>query len=744
MAIIGKIQKNSILLLIVIGGAMLAFIFTDLISNTGGGDVERIPVATVYGEDIDEEEYNELREIYVNREKDNMRQQNQGNPLTDQQITSAEQTGDDQAFNEVIRRNLMNREFDKLGITCTAMELNDMLHGEHIHPWVESIPIFRGPDGLFSRDSVRSYINLLDAENEPEDEAFRQRWIEERKQWRQFEQELKDTRKADKYVALITKGLFVNSLEAKEQYRATKEVRSVRFVVQKYSDIPFDEIEVTDEDIRAYYEEHKHEPQYEMQESRDVEYVAFPIVPSPEDAEILAAEMETLKESFQKTDNNLAFMQTNSDIQMLSDSVEFSRGGENFSKPQFMGPAQYPESVDEDIQNAQVGDILGPYNTIMTPENQAISFIAKVTGTRVEKQAWVRHILIKIDNTRDEATAKAKSDSIIQVINEKDNFVEMVRTVSEDPGSIENNGEYKWFAEGRMVPEFNDASFNGPIGKLQLVKTTYGYHIVEVLGRADRVVPKLAVVAKNVEPSENTLKFMEEKVFDFIFGVNESEDDSAFWKIAADSGLTAMSSRIWINQNYVTGIEKPKKIMKFAFGKNAIEGQISDPILDGGNYVVAYLTNIIEEGEPEFEDVKEQMKFPALKDKQAKIYMEKMSGKSSLEEVVQVVKKGQILNAQITFGANVIAGGGGNEPEIIGALFRDEMQTGYMTVPLKGRTGVYVCILDGITKAPETTDYTMEREYVMAARRGSADNLVIRALREAADVKDNRRKIEYQ
>jgi peptidyl-prolyl cis-trans isomerase D len=366
-----------------------------------------------------------------------------------------------------------------------------------------------------------------------------------------------------------------------------------------------------------------------------------------------------------------------------------------------------------------------------------------VTGIKTENQAWVRHILVKIDATRDEEAAKAMADSVIATIKAKDNFVEMVQTVSEDPGSLANNGEYKWFAEGRMVPEFNDASFKGAIGKLQLVKTSYGFHIVEVLGRAKRNVPKLAVVGKFVEASENTLKYMEEQVFDFIFNVNDSKDDSAFHHMAADSNIAVMNARIWINQNYVTGIQKPKKIMKFAFGKNALEGDISDPILDGDNYVVALLRNVIEEGEPEFLDVKEQMRLPALKDKQAQIYIEKMQGKASLEQVVQVVNKGQILNAQLSFGTNVIAGGGGNEPEVIGALFREELTEGIMTIPLKGRTGIYVCIIDGITKAPETTDFTIERDFLRIARSGSADNLVIRALREAAEVEDNRRKIEY-
>ena len=744
MAIIGKIQKNSVLLLIVIGGAMLAFIFTDLMNNSGRGDDERIPVATIYGEDIDEEEYNELKETFINREKENLRSQNNGAPLTDQQVDQATSQGDDQAFNEVIRRNLMNREFDKLGITTTALELNDMLHGEHIHPWVESIPLFRAPDGSFSRDSVRNFINNLDADNEPAEEPALSNWRETRDQWKAFEDELKDQRTADKYVTLITKGLYVNTLEAKDQYRANNEVRSVRFVIQKYSDIPTEEIDVTDEDIMAYYEEHKEEKQYEMQESRDVDYVVFPISASEEDIAELNTEMATLKEEFANTDDNLAFMSKHSDYEFFSDSLEFGRGEDNFSKPNFMGADQYPKVADEEIQNAKVGDIVGPYSTVMTPEGDNIVFLAKITGTRVEEQAWVRHILIKIDATRDEETAKAMSDSIIAEIEANDNFVDMVQAVSEDPGSLASNGEYKWFPKGRMVKEFEDASFNGAYGKLQLVKTTYGYHIVEVLGRGERVVPKMAVVAKKVEASENTLKYLEEQVYDFIFNVNESENDSAFYHMAADSSLDVLNSRIWINQNYVTGINDHTKIMKFAFGKNALEGDISDPILDGTGYVVAYLTNVIEEGVPEFEDVKEQMRFPALKDKQAKIYIEKMSNKGSLEEVVGVVEKGQILNAQITFGANVIAGGGGNEPEVIGALFREELQEGFMTVPIQGRTGVYVCILDGITEAPETTDFTVEKDYITTARRGSADNLVIRALREAADVQDNRKKIEYQ
>lgn len=737
MAVIGRIQKNSVLLLIVIGGAMLAFIFTDMFKSSGN-DQEILATGTVYGESIDEDEYSELRDVYINREKQSAAQQQQ--EWTKQREISAE----DQAFNETVRRNLMDREFEKLGLVCTSAELNDMLMGNHIHPWVQQVPMFNSLDGSFSRDSVSNFINNL--EIEPEAEEQREQWLEGRRQWSAFEKELKDTRVADKYVSLVKKGLFVNSLEAESAYLAKNEVRTVRFAVQKYSDIAFDEIELTDEDLKAYFEEHKDEKQYEMDETRVVDFVSIPIVPTAEDYNDLKLEMESIAQKFSKAENNLAFMNVHSSVQAGNDSIEFGAGTEELTLPrnQFQPTGSYPLVADDAIQSAQVGDVIGPFAAIESNSGQNVMFVAKVTDLRKENQSWVRHILVNIDATRSEEEAKLKAEEIIADIEANDNFVDNVVNNSDDPGSIATNGEYKWFPEGRMVPEFNDASFNGEIGKLQLVKTQFGFHIVEVLGRGERNVPKLAIVTKRVKPSENTLKYSEEQAYQFIYDINDSKADSAFYTISADSGFTVMNSRIWINQTYVTGMKNYEKMMRFAFSRNALEGDISDPMLDGDNYVVAYLVNVIEEGAPEFEDVKEQMRFSALKDKQAKVYMEKMAGKKSLAEVAALTKGGNILNAQLSFGANVIAGGGGNEPEVIGSVFRKEFKVGAMTVPLQGRSGVYVLILDGITEAPEVADYTVEKEYSQTARRGAADNLVIRSLREKADVKDNRRKREYQ
>src|SRR5690606_15650664 len=132
-------------------------------------------------------------------------------------------------------------------------------------------------------------------------------------------------------------------------------------------------------------------------------------------------------------------------------------------------------------------------------------------------------------------------------------------------------------------------------------------------------------------------------------------------------------------------------MLKFAFGKNSTEGDISDPILDGDKYVVAILRNVIEEGVPEFEDVKEVMRKPALNEKQAEVYMAKMDNKKSLEDVGKLLTYGQINSAEITFESKSISNGGRPEPAVIGKLFT-KIPIGSMTHPIKGVEGIYVFI----------------------------------------------------
>ncbi len=738
MAVIGKIQKNSMLLLIVVGLAMLAFIFSDFIKGGGGEEEDQLEIATLHGELIDVDKYLELKEEMTNRQKSEYQyQQKEWN-------AEAERLADDNAFNELIRRTLLEEEFSKLGIVCTKNELNDMIHGNHLHPWVLQVSIFRGPDGAFSKDSVRSFIQKLEVEPVGASPEQMQNWLDSRKQWKSFEEELENARKADKYVALVKKGIYINKLEAQDQYNALYDKKQVRFVVQRYADIPVDAVKITDEEIKAYYEKHKNDVEYEQEEARDVQMVNFSVAPTPEDIAEINTTLETMKPMFSSTKNDLAFVYQNSDSKFLSDSTAFRMGMDDqlrFSINQLGGA--YPRSADEIIQNSKVGDVLGPFPAVNADTRAEEMALVKVVELPVEEQAWVRHILISIGQTRTEEQAKAIGDSLIKVIKAKNNFAELVPKVSEDPGSMSTGGEYKWFSKGAMVPEFEEASFNGKIGDLQLVKTSFGYHIVEVLGQAQRKTPVLALVTKTLKPSDETKKEMESNAFDFVYTVEEATGDSAFNRMAEKANLEVQSARINLSNDYVIGLNNARTMLQFVFSKNAKVGDISKPLIDGDKFVVAIIDNVIAEGVPEFDDVKEIMRGPALKEKQAEVYIKKMSGKNSLEQVGAVVTNGAVGNAELTFASKSIYNGGQEEPYVIGKVFT-KIPKGAMTVPIKGEEGIYVFIVDSEIPAVKAADLKITSDPMRAMRANTSDGKVIQALREKANLVDNRRRLEFR
>jgi peptidyl-prolyl cis-trans isomerase D len=736
MAVIGKIQKNSYLLLIVIGLAMLAFIFTDSFKNIGGG-VEPLASGEIAGVEIDEVELNKLEQTFVDRDRQNAGYQ--GNEYT----AEDEQNSRDQAFNEIIRKNLMGQELSDLGLQVSTQELNDMITGNNIHPWISDITMFKNNIGEYSRDSVVKYLEGLQSPPNSADTAVYSRWQQAKIQWKNFEKELKDARSTDKFVSLVKKGMFANSLELKDNYRGNNETREISFVMQPYSSISEDEIGFSDDDIRAYYNKHKNDKIYQQtSESAEIEFVEFPVNYSQEDLALLKAEMNNLKADFAETENNVYFMATKGEDKFYSDTTGFELGTtEEFVIDPKGQRYQYPVSIDSLVQASAEGDVIGPFETV-NAEGQLQIAIAKVNGFESQKRAWVRHILIST-NDRTETEAKRLSDSLVRVIKSQNNFVELVTKFSDDPGSKANGGEYKWFKQGAMVPEFDKASFEGAKGAIQLVKTTYGYHIVEVLGREDRKLPKLAPIRKTVKPGIETIKSVENIAYEFINDVEASTDDSAFFKVAADRNLTPNYSKLFLSSRYVTGFNDHQKIQKFAFSLDSEEGDISSTIYDDSKIKVAVLKSKVAEGVPTFEAVKAQMRIPALREKQAAYYAEIMSGIKNINEVAQTIPNGKVQTATVKFGQGTIAGVGGKENTVVGSVFAlDKEYEGAMLKPLKGEAGVFLVVLDKINEAsiPEDYDFSSEKQAILNTRTAAADGNVMKALREKADIKDNRLK----
>ena len=160
--------------------------------------------------------------------------------------------------------------------------------------------------------------------------------------------------------------------------------------------------------------------------------------------------------------------------------------------------------IDQQIDDAKQGDVIGPF------VHQDKVNLVKVYKTEEEEQAKVRHILIssKEGDANDAENKKKLADSILYAVRrDSSKFTKLVQKYSKDPGSVANGGVYSWFPKGQMVPEFEDFSFNKRIGSSGVVRTNYGFHIIQVLGRRTGTLKKIAIVDESIMASSNTQDF---------------------------------------------------------------------------------------------------------------------------------------------------------------------------------------------------------------------------------------------
>lgn len=180
------------------------------------------------------------------------------------------------------------------------------------------------------------------------------------------------------------------------------------------------------------------------------------------------------------------------------------------------------------------------------------------------------------------------------------------------------------------------------------------------------------------------------------------------------------------------------KILELAYSDGVEVGSLTSyPIKDKDKYVIGMVASIKEKGEPTYENVKAEMEKELIIEKKAKRFMNQMSKGNSLKAVAKNCNL-VAQTAEVTF-ANPQIANVGYEPEIIGMLFSSVMKNGKRTLPLKGKSGVYMIQIMKTTKAPATTNYKVERDEMVKTLKGSFQGLVIGALRKKAEVVDNRK-----
>ncbi|PSS46850.1 peptidylprolyl isomerase SurA [Pseudomonas sp. BBP2017] len=145
--------------------------------------------------------------------------------------------------------------------------------------------------------------------------------------------------------------------------------------------------------------------------------------------------------------------------------------------------AQLPPPFDRLLSSMSVGDVTEP---VRTPGGFIILKLQEKRGgqTLVRDEVHVRHILIKPSEIRSEAATKALADKLYERIQSGEDFAQLAKSFSEDPGSALNGGDLNWIDPNALVPEFREEMASAQQGQVtKPFKTQYGWHVLEVLGR---------------------------------------------------------------------------------------------------------------------------------------------------------------------------------------------------------------------------------------------------------------------
>ena len=708
MATLQKIRnKAGVLVAVVIGLALMAFIMGDLL-NSGPSifNGNRMEVAEINGTSISYPDYN----AKIEQLSDFYRANYQISSLDQETMNNIRE----EIWRTTVRDEILGNAYKNLGIKVSVEELKIMLLGDSInaggsnilneepHPIVRRM--FTNPEtGEFNRFQMMNYFNAIS------DDVYK----DERKRWVYLENQIVDEKLSQKYFTLVRKGFRPNTLDAKHFAIESGSSVDFNFVYQNFNTIPDDQVEASESEIKEYYENHK--SSFDQDEGRSIEYAVFVISPSESDDMLAREYIDQSKAAFGRSDNPINFVNTNSD---------FPYKDVNYSKDDL------PENLQDSIFNANPGFVTGTYY-----ENDSYKMARLIGFHQVSDSVRARHILISLSVQRDDARAKEIADSLENVIKKGGDFFQLAREFSSDESNREIGGDLGWFSEGAMVKAFSDACFSHDKGDVFVVKTNFGYHIVRLENVSPKVKKaKIAFLERQVTPSDETYQKIYSEAVEFRTNANTI---SKFREECQKKNITPrFATDFEKNINALPGLENSREIIRWAYENE--ENSISQIFDLNDRYVVAALSDVKEKGIAPLEDVKTEVQIAVLKKKKldilAKNINEKISGIQSIDDIAEATNT-EVKEAQKVRFSNPYVNGVGQEPNVVAKAFN--MESGKISEAIKGENGVFVIQVTNLLPAeePDIASAEFRLKYGIDSRVSYEG---YEALQKSANIEDNR------
>jgi len=700
MATLQKIRNRAgIAIAIFIGMALAAFILGDLFKSSSSiMRGKQMELAEIDGKSVTYPEFqakvNELTEIYkMNSNKTSLDLQ------TTEQIK-------EQIWQSLVRNLTMKDIYESLGIGVSSTELFDLVQGKNPHNIIQSI--FRDPKtGTINRGALIQFLKYQQSNSTGREHNY----------WLFIENQIIEERCFTKYNNLLSKGIWVTKDETLRDLQGRNHQANIQFVAKQFSSVSDSTVTVSESELKDYY--NKNQDKYKQEESRNIEYVSFPVVASKADEDKLIKWITDIKTEFSTVEDPAAFVNINSDAPF---------------DPSFFKKGELSAELGAFAFAGKIGDIFGPYKDVKSWKLAKIQRLEELPDS-VE----ARHILIKVNSQAEVTKAKSTIDSLKNLIVTKgQKFEDIARTKSDDTGSANNGGSLGWIRRGIMVKPFEDAAFFGKINDLQVVKTQFGMHLLQVTNRG-KTAPnvQLAIINRVIEPSSQTYQTTYTAASKFA---SQNQDSKKFNDAIVAQGLNKRLANIRENDKEIAGLENSRLLIRAAYKAKTgslILSTEGTPIFElGSQFVIAALTGQQEKGIATLSSVKNRVETEVRKEKKAMQLIEKMSGKTDLNQLASELKVGVGEAQNITFDSYSIPGAG-FEPAITGAAAA--LEANQVSKPVTGSSGVFVVKVTALTPGTDQDVAANKQRLIQSVNYRTISN-AFEALKENAKIIDKRAK----
>ncbi|MGJ1284369.1 SurA N-terminal domain-containing protein [Sphingobacterium spiritivorum] len=699
MGLMTFLRNRAGLIVTVIGIAIVAFLLGDVV-RTGAPfwASSQNQVGSVNGESISYPDFN----VQVEQASAMFQQQMGGGSLTPQMKNYAVQ----QVWNQFVTKEILKQEVEKIGLSVGKDELNALVNGPN--PSYQIVQAFTNPQtGQFDKAQLNMFLSRLKSDGTPEMQQ----------QWEMLLEGVRDERMGTKYTNLLNNSIYVTSLEANDDYIQRNKLANFKYVLLDYSSIKDADIKLTDADYKEYYDENKNAFK-NPEETRSIEYVLVDGRPNQRDTAATLAVVQKLKADLAASTNDSLFASVNSDTKYPYT---------------YLKKGQVSPALDSVLFNAPVGATVGPFLS------NGVYEIAKIKdATFSPDSVKASHILLNPTAEGGVDKAKAKADSIKNLIAKGEAFGPLAIQFSQDEGSKANGGDLGTFGRGRMVPEFDKAVFEGKTGDVLIVNSQFGVHIVKIEKQiGNSKVVKAAIVDKTISSGKETIDAAYAKANSFFSAL----DKDNFKALATKQGLKdATAKRVTAMDNTLDGNEVPRELLRWAF--QAKKGDVTDKVYETDHtFIVARLADIQPKGILPLEAIKADIETPVRNLVKARQLKEKaenaLKGASSIDQVGQKLGKSPIQVENIVL-ANPVIPGVALENAVVGTVFG--LQPNKPSTAIKGNQGVYVVQVNGFVnpKNQVATEIKAQQKQLIASKAQRSWNSIFKALQDKAKIDDNR------